>query len=176
MTAYDRNRRAEARRKGSRHWHARKQREVEREHDGLPLREVLEGYRLDGVPWSVIAGICGVGINTLLAWRRELGLPVPDGPVPPDNSLRAERSRRLAAQIAGLRQTHTVAQTARVLGIHVATVTALTAPECKGWYVATPEGRARKIAANKRRWAAQRGPAADRYHPWRAPLAGRGDA
>lgn len=170
MTEHDTSRWARARRKGAANWRARKQHQVEVEHDGLPLREVLEGYRRDGVPWKVIAGICEVSDKTLLAWRRALGMPVPDAPVPPDFEARRERSERLAAQIAMLRHTHTVAQVADILGIHPSTVTALTPAEDKGRYVQTPEGRARKAASARRRWAAWRGPAQGRFHPWYAPL------
>jgi hypothetical protein len=164
MTAYD------GRCKGARNYHARKQREVEAEHDGLPLREVLEGYRRDGVPWSVIAGICGVSHVTLILWRRWLGLPVPDRPVPADRSRTRERVEALAARIAGCRQTMTVAQTAAHLGIHPATVTRLTPPDAKGRYVHTPEGLRRRREAGRARWATGRAKAPAPDHPWRGTL------
>ena len=130
----------------------KKWRALEEEY-GEPIRDIIMGFRSDGLTWRTIAGILEVCEKTLISWRDRLGIPLEPTNRLIDEALRPTAPSDRAAQALGyrdmadalrdmrVRQRLTMAECAARLGVCLATVNERTPDELRGLWFLSEEGR-----------------------------------
>jgi len=96
-----------------------------------PLRDVILGMREQGCTWRTIAGALGVSRAQVYLWRKELGIvdnrrlrdALSTRPTQIRIAAKELGYRNVAQAIVDLRMSHSLEETAAILGVAVRTVT-----------------------------------------------------
>lgn len=111
---------------------------------GEPLPDIIIGLREQGNSWRTVAGALGVSQDTLIEWRKALGLPIDPSsqvydpssfaaPTPTDARAKALGYSDAACAIADMRlKGMTLKEIGVRLGVHPVYVGALSPPHVKG--------------------------------------------